>query len=228
MKLRHKIIISLIICFSSGLFISFILNASSLTINNYENNSIYLEKYAKEINGYWVNSRNYLHNSNKATGEQIKNRIDPIKYYSHNRYKFANASFNEELLSPFELKIISFAIIWQESWFVNYSSQDNDTGFGFAALQWTTAEWLAEIYNWDWEEDKSKISPYGQVMSSRQGDKLQVKYMIGYLLWLYDYYDNNVGKTITGYNRGTRVNDKYYLEDYYLDVLGKIYNVLNY
>jgi len=137
-------------------------------------------------------------------GSEVKDReveeiVFWLHYYSEHREVFENDRFNHNLDYP-QLWKDSLAIVWEESWFVNVRNQDYGTGFGWGALQWSTAEDNANrIFGWDWENESVAL-PYS--------NRLQAKYVIGHLLYLYDYYDRQRRLTVLGYNMGMKVHNK--------------------
>lgn len=147
---------------------------------------------AYEINHSWVENAR-LGEHNKADIGNIKNRISALKKYAK---AYTPKGYNWRRLWK-----DAFAIVWQESHFVNYANQDDGTGFGWAAIQWDTAEDLAQRRGWNWTTEKHQI-----LISDNQGSKVQAKYMIGYLVWLYEYYGQNRRQALSGYNKGLSTN----------------------
>lgn len=191
-------------------------------------------EFGEEINIKWVNKFNNFSLSDVAKKQDIKNRVYYLGYFSKNRKTFKNNIFDVYEVDNYnweKLWLDSYCIVWQESWFVNYLHQDDKTGFGWGALQWSTVEWLATIYEWDWEKDKNNLlSSSGYLITTKKSDKIQAKYIIGYLLYLYNHYEGERGKVITGYNKGFNVKN-YHNDSYYRDIINKekhiFSNILN-
>jgi len=169
--------------------------------------SIMIE-HACELNEMKIKNDSRLTKNDLATNEQIENRVGWLKYYSK---RLAPKGYNWKRLWK-----DSFAIAWQESYFVNYIEHDNNKGFGWTALHWTTCEDMADRYGWNWQKDKDTIDVRA---------KLQAKYMIGYVVWLYDFYGQDRRKAITGYNQGLWLDDDFYYKNYWLSVAGRINQV---
>lgn len=134
-----------------------------------------------------------------ATIEQINNRVYYLGYYAK---KIGKYDWQEMWLD-------SFAIVWRESYFVNYKEHDNGRGFGWIAMLKTTADEIMERNGI--EEDPLN------------NDKLQAFLLISYLNWSYTYYNDNSEMAVTGYNEGTNVSPTLYMySDYYLGVQGRL------
>lgn len=138
----------------------------------------------------------------QATGAEVTSRgeikeiIKWIDFYANNRTEFMEADFDpyDVDYEPRQLLKDAMAIIWEESWFINETSQDDGTGFGWAALQWGTAKDLqSRVYKWEKFEKNSLYK-----------HKEQAKYMVGYILWLKNHYSDR-HRTILGYNKGPGV-----------------------
>lgn len=135
---------------------------------------------------------------------EIDEIINWINFYSNNRNVYLDADFDPYDVDyhPRDLLKDAFAIIWEESWFINEPDQDNGTGFGWAAMQWNTAKDLqSRVYDWE-EISQNKLYKHRE----------QAKYMVGYLLWLKNHYGDR-HRTILGYNKGPgviRINGQTY------------------
>ena len=132
---------------------------------------------------------------NAPTKFELREMFKWIRHYAHNRTVFTSADFcpYEVGYNPDQLVKDIFAIVWEESWFINEPDQDNGTGYGWIAMQWSTREDLIErVYGW---KDYNK-NPYKH--------REQAKMIVGMLLYL-RHRTNNRHRTILGYNVGPGV-----------------------
>lgn len=159
-----------------------------------------------------------------ASDKDIFKRVHWLGYFASNREIYKPAPFDPYSLGWHYKDVwkwsVSIALI--EGYFVDYRSHDGGLGFGWGAMHWSTAKWLAnDVYNWNWKRDRMILESH----KHNNNDKLQAKYIIGYLYWLHDYYNNDTGKAVTGYNWGTQATDSYVYSAYYLAILGRRHQI---
>lgn len=180
---------------------------------------------AEKINEKRVYYKENLSEWDLASENQLEDRIYWLGYYSYNREEVYKEGIKIDEIDYNWKQMWNdlFAMVWYESWFVNYKVQDEGLGFGWSAMRWDNLEWLAEEYQWNIKKDMKKLTENGIIKSNEEADKIQAKYMVGLLLWLYDYYDGSRELAITGYNKGTSLGEgDYKLDPYYIEVKGRI------
>lgn len=169
-----------------SLFIVLTFTRGGLSLNRLEIQEVMTDR-AKISNTMWTRGMSHLEPSSR---HELHNLIFWLGEYA---IRYAPEGWHWKRLWK-----DMFCIVWQESNFVNYEEQDDETGFGWSALQWSTAKEVAEREEWNWDFDKSFVQ---KIYS------LQAQYMAKYLVYLYEHYDGDRKKAITGYNKGLDVGD---------------------
>ncbi|MFW5895409.1 MAG: hypothetical protein ACOCT9_01565 [archaeon] len=206
-----------IIFFICNLKVLYFNNVSALTYNEMQKE---LEEEARIINNKKIKFNQNL-SSKRATNEELSERIKWLGHYSKERNSYDEAWYTPgKGYNSKRLWKDVFSMVWVESWFINYKSHDQGAGFGYGGMQWSTAKDMAEVYDWDWEKEKSILKDFDHP----QNNKLQAKYIVGYVYWMYEYYNQDRQKAIAGYNTGTGVEDPDY-NPYFLAVSGRIHKV---
>lgn len=207
--IKFSIIFWLLLVFFIFVLLSFVSEAKSFD----EMVDILVER-GLEINSLKIKYDSNLHEWDRASRKDIEKRIYWLGYYSRNRGIYSGINVTNDEYHWKRLWKDSVAIVWQESWFVNYRSQDDGMGFGWGALHWNHCETLSNKFYrmFDYTEDKFRMIT---------SDRLQAQYIIGNLLMMFDHYGNR-GQAILGYNKGFHVGNNYMMFDYFNDVSGKI------
>lgn len=191
----------------------FVLEAVAMNIYEIKESFV---PHAKTINVRRVKFDSDLDINDLASNEQIHGRVYWILYYAKNREVYKRAKFPVEN-NGYRKKRLGkdgLSVAWFEGLFVNYSSQDDGTGFGWIAMQWDHVDTLISIY--DWPSSEKRI-----IADSGASDQLQAKYLVGNLLYWYNYYGSR-GKAIEGYNKGYGVSEYWEYSYYWLAVSGRI------
>lgn len=216
MKKRFCIILILV------LIILFLMNSVGRALSFEEMEDI-LFKRVRVINDKRIQENNRFNEWDRASDERLRDRVKYLGYYAKNRDVYKGADFEVNNIDYHWKQMWKdlIAIVWIESWFVNEKMQDDGLGFGYGALHWSTAKDMADVYGWEYEGDSVLLND----------DKVQAKYIVGYLIWLKNYYNRKYegeysnnhlrGMAISGYNMGLWLGMDYEYTAYYNSIAGR-------
>jgi len=157
------------------------------------------------INHKWCKYRPELTMGDAITEKQANTRVGAIIGWSE-RFNYMHPSVHYRRVAKDMLSLVEL-----ETGFVNYNNYiDDGTSFGVFSMQWTTAEWIADVNGWEYNRNLLINDTTEQAK---------------YAIWYYYYQLQRKGDRISAlmaYNNPSIKADEERWRRYVMEVLGRI------